>query len=416
MPILAGPPTDHSARARFRTLPGHDTHPAKLDLEPRLAPDHLARTLDHVVDRLDLSALRACYGATGSAAHPPERLRRVVLYERRRGHHSPAAWHRDACECEPVRWLLRGAEVSRSCWYTFRDRVGPLLLARNQHVLAQAVDAGVTTATRGAEDGTLVAANASRHKLVNQATLLKRAACLATVVAADQQPEVAAAGVDGARASLGAEAVGPGPARESVASVVRPAPVPASAATAGIGPAASAAAAAAAVPPARPQGMASSVAGRRQQQQRLEQAQQRREALQDRNQKKWASQRRAADAIVRSLGDPEAVVGRDKEKVYRPLYNVQVVDDLESPLILGYEVFAQPNDTGVLGTMLAQVRQQVGHDLEVLLAEAAEAGGADLAAAERAPVTVQAPVPGDGVEQPKQIPKREFTWQAAEQT
>src|SRR5205807_6825980 len=31
-------------------------------------------------------------------------------------------------------------------------------------------------------------------------------------------------------------------------------------------------------------------------------------------------------------------------------------------------------------------------------------------------VTVYAPVPGDGVENPKQIPKREFTWQAAEQT
>jgi hypothetical protein len=134
------------------------------------------------------------------------------------------------------------------------------------------------------------------------------------------------------------------------------------------------------------------------------------------NQQKWASKRKAAAAIVVSLSDPEAVVGRDKEKVYRPLYNVQVVADLDSPLVLAYEVFAQQNDAGVLGELLARVRQQVGHGLAVMLADTAYAGGADLAAAAREGVTVYAPVPGDGVEKPKQIPKREFVWQAAEQT
>jgi transposase len=357
--------------------PWHDNHPAKLELEERLAADHLARGIDQAVDRLDLTALWACYGGTGSEAHPPERLLRVVLYETRRGHHAPAHWHRDAQECEPVRWLLRGCVVSRSCWYAFRDRLGPLLLDLNGQVLRQAIAAGITPATRGAEDGTLVAANASRHKLVNQATLQQRVECLAAAVAADQHRMEAS------------------PATEAAA-----VPPPA----------------AGAVPPAPPRWLASSSAGRRQQQQRLERAQQRREELQGLNQKKWASKRRACEAIVLSLGDPEAVVGRDKEKVYRPLYNVQIVDDLDSPLILGYEVFAQQNDTGVLGTLLVQVQQQLGHRLLVLLADTAYAGGADLAAAEREGVTVYAPVPGDGVEKPKQIPKRQFTWQAAEQT
>jgi len=42
--------------------------------------------------------------------------------------------------------------------------------------------------------------------------------------------------------------------------------------------------------------------------------------------------------------------------------------------------------------------------------------GADLAAAAvAAGVTVYAPVPGDGVENPKQIPKRDFVWVASEQ-
>ncbi len=427
MPILAAHPTANSAHGRFRTLPWHDSHPAKLDLEQRLAPDHLARTLDQAVDHLDLSALWARYGGTGSEAHPPERLLRVVLYEMRRGQHTPAAWHRDARECEPVRWLLRGGVVSRSCWYAFRDRLGPLLLDLNQQVLVQALDAGITTARRGAEDGTLVAANASRHKLVNQATLQKRAELVAAAVAADQQPVVAAAGagvaaaaapaVDarapaaaaeaGTTAGAGAAAVvGPEPARPTVGSVALPAPLPAAAVTA----------AATAATPAPPRWLASSAAGRQQQQQRLERAQQRMEELQGHNQRKWPSKRRATDTIVLSLGDAEAVVGRDKEKVYRPLYNVQIVDDLDSPLILGYGVLAQQNDTGVLGTLLAQVRRQVGHGLEVMLADTAYAGGADLAAAAREGVTLYAPVPGDGVDQPKQIPKREFTWLAAEQT
>jgi transposase len=375
MYILPDPRTANSTRARCRTPPWHDDHPARRDIELRLAPDHLARTIDRAAARLDLSALRATYGRTGSEAHPPERLLRVVLYQTRRGRHSPADWHRDARECEPVRWLLRGAVVSRSCWYAFRDRVAPLLLDLNAQVLAQALAAGLTTATRAAQDGTLVAANASRHKLVNQAALEKRVAQLAVACAND-----------------------------------RPAAVPTAGAAAAAVPTAGVAA------PAAPAWLAASAAGRQRQQQRLGRAQQRLAELRGQNQQKWPSKRKAAAAIVVSLSDPEAVVGRDKEKVYRPLYNVQVVADLDSPLVLGYEVFAQQNDAGVLGRLLAQVRQQLGHGLQVLLADTAYAGGADLAAAAREGVTVYAPVPGDGVEKPKQIPKREFAWQAAEQT
>jgi transposase len=353
MPILAGPRPANNACPRFRTPPWHDTHPARLELEQRLAPDHLARILDQAVARLDLTALRATYGRTGSEAHPPERLLRAVLYEIRRGRPRPAEWHRDARECEPVRWLLRGAVVARSCWYAFRDRVAPLLPDLNAQVVAQALGAGLTTATRAAGDGTLVAANASRHKLVNAATLQKRAEQLAAAGATD---------------------------------------------------------------PAPPAWLAASAVGRRQQQRRRQRAQQRLAELRGQEQQKWPSKRKSAAALVVSWSDPEAVVGRDKEKVFRPLYNVQVFDDLDSPLILGYEVFAQQNDAGVLGAMLERVRQQVGHGLQVALVDAAYAGGADLAAAARQGVTVYAPVPGDGVEKPKQIPKRDFTWLASEQT
>jgi transposase/type II secretory pathway pseudopilin PulG len=381
--IVAGRRLPNSARPRFRSLPWHDTHPAKLDIERRLDPGHLARTFECALDRLDCGALYAAYGNTGSAAHSPARLLAVVLYEIRRGRHSPAQWHRDARECEPVRWLLRGSVVARSCWYAFRDRVAPLLPDFHRQVLALALDAGLTPATRAADDGTLVAANASRHKVVNLATLEKRALPLAAALAEDQRQAAA-------------------PAAPAAATTLAPA-VPATAVPA-----------AAAV--AQPAWLAASVAGRQQQQQRLEQARQRLQELHGNNQHKWPSKQKQADAIVVSLSDPQAVVGRDKEKVFRPLYNVQVLADLDSPLILGYAVFAQQNDAGVLGTMLVQARQQLGHGLDVVLVDGAYASGADLAAAQREGVTVYAPVPGDGVAQPKQIPKREFTWLAAEQT
>ena len=51
---------------------------------------------------------------------------------------------------------------------------------------------------------------------------------------------------------------------------------------------------------------------------------------------------------VISTSDFQAALGRDKEKVFRPLYNLQVVQDIESPLVLGYEVFAQATDAGTL--------------------------------------------------------------------
>src|SRR5208337_873918 len=67
-----------------------------------------------------------------------------------------------------------------------------------------------------------------------------------------------------------------------------------------------------------------------------------------RNARRPRDQRQDAEKIVISTSDFQAALGRDKEKVFRPLYNLQVVQDIESPLVLGYEVFAQATDAGTL--------------------------------------------------------------------
>jgi transposase len=360
-----------TAPVAFAPPPWTDDDPRRAELAQRLDDDHLARRLDQAVARLDLTPLWQSYAGTGSLPCRPDLMLRAVLYEVQRGRHSPAAWHRDAAETEPVRWLLRGGTPSRSCWYAFRDRVAPFLDAFHRQTLQQAVAGGLTPATRGAEDGTLVAANASRHKMVHAATPDKRAAALAAAVAADEggaaAPAAAGAAVEGGATTAAAW-------------------------------------------------MAKTPVGRRTQQKRIKQAQKRMNELQTRNRGKRSSKRKAADKVVVSVSDPEAVAGRDKEKVYRPLYNVQVVDDLDSPFVLGYEVFARQNDAGLLATMLARLTEGLGHPLQTLLADTAYAGGADLAAAARAGATPYAPTPADGKKKEKQIPKSQFAWLGTEET
>lgn len=48
-----------------------------------------------------------------------------------------------------------------------------------------------------------------------------------------------------------------------------------------------------------------------------------------------ASQRKAAEQAVICVTEPEAAIGKDKSKVYRPLYDVQRMRDLDSPFLLG---------------------------------------------------------------------------------
>jgi transposase len=376
--ILASAASSASQTRRFAAALWHDDDPRRLELGQRLAPDHLARRIEQMVARLDLTPLRQAYAGVGSLPHCPSLLLCAILYETQRGQHSPAAWSRDARECEPLRWLLRGIVPSRSCWYAFRDRSADLLDELNEQLLHQAIAEEFTPAQRGSLDGTLIAANASRHKLANEATLTRRIEQLAVAdVPASPTP------------AAGDTLLSPMPAATE-ASVPQGPPSP------------------------RPAWMAGTPQGRQQQKTRLGQAQRRMESRQQYNSQKRSSKRKQRSKVVVSLSDPEAVVGLDKEKVFRPLYNVQVLDDLDSPLILGYGVYAQANDAGLLGPMLTRTTQLLGQSLRQVLADTAYAGGADLAIAAAAGVTLLAPLPQEGPS--KQLPKSAFLWQPEEQS
>jgi hypothetical protein len=161
--------------------------------------------------------------------------------------------------------------------------------------------------------------------------------------------------------------------------------------------------------------MAQRPAGRPQQLARYGQAQEQLAQRHARNRGKSPSKQTDPAQLVVSTSDVQAALGLDKEKVFRPLYNVQVADDLDSPLVLGYEVFAQPNDAGLLGALLQRTQELVGHGLQVVLADTAYAGGADLQAAD-AGVTVYAPLPKENAGAAQHLPKSAFVWLAQEQT
>jgi transposase len=359
------PPRDYPHLDRFAAPPWDPTSPERLAIDDDLPADHLARAIDEAVDRLDLTDLFASCAGVGSKPHRPDLMLKIVSDEIQTGHHSPGQWAEDTPDRRGLLWLGRGIKPSRSRCYAFRDRIGPRLLVWNRQVLQGAVAQGLTTARSGSLDGTLIAANASRHRLLNLARLDRRLQELDRVIAADE------AGRD---------------------------------------------------PGAIPGWMARRPATRRRQRHRFQEARRALRTEHARNARRPGDRRQEPDKIVISAGDPEAPLGRDKEKVFRPLYNFQVVQDTSSPLVLGYEVFAQASDAGTLMPLRQRVYDLTGIWLKEVLADSGYASALDLFDCARAGVELYAPYQeNDGTERRRarrprrQIPKGEFTWRPEEQ-
>jgi transposase len=407
MTMVPSPRLAHQRTDRFAPLPWQPQHPQRLAIEAELPQDHIARFIDQAVRQLDLEPLFADYGGTGSLPHPPDRLLAAVLFQIHRGRHSPAQWLLDAYENAPTRWLLRGLRPSRSCWYNFRDRIATFVDDLSRQILQQAIAAGISLAQRASLDGTSIAANASRRKLVNETVLGQRLTLLDQAVGADQNPPPLPASLAPDTSDFAMAAATP--ATTSPASGPTPDTDPAGQAELPTPPAMQAQGAT-----ARPGWMAPTVRGRQRQQRRLQQAQKRMEQLQARNSNKRSSKRSKRDKVLVSPSDPEAALGQDKDKIFRPLYNVQLVRDLDSPLLLSCEVFAQPNDAGLLAPMLQKTKVLSGRPLAAVLVDSAYAGGADLADAAEEGTTVYASLPKESKPEGKKLSKSLFVYVAEE--
>lgn len=353
---------------RFAPTPWTEDSKEWRALDDGLPADHLARRVARAVEMLDLGPLFDSYLSVGKKALRPDLLLKLVLYEMQYERPSPAQWARDVRENNPVRWLLFGLEPSRTRLYDFRDRIAPFLDNWITDVLQIAVVEGLTQGKRVALDGTSVAAHASRRQLLNEKRLQKRRTA-----------------IDDALRSLDRE--------ESATD--------------------------------KPGWLAKTEAGLHEQKQRYEHADR---VLRQRlaaNAQKLSSKRKPVKKILVSPADPDAILARDKFDVFRPLYNVQLLRDLDSPLIFAYGVFTQNNDNGVLEPMVERMADSVGVKPEKILVDSGYVSIQSLVFCAAAGITLYGPCQENDYSktngkkrqsnQHTKLPKSNFTWLPEEQ-
>jgi Transposase DDE domain len=433
---------------RLIPVPLPDSHPDWLELDRQLPQDHLARRIRALVEQLDLACLFDSLAGVGSRAHPPDLLLQLALFEVQRKHLSPADWFLHSRESVPARWLLRGLRPARCVLYRFRDRLPQELLdVLNTQVLRLAQDEGHTPAAHAALDGTFHAAHGSRHQLVNAKTLDQRCEQLDAVLALEQgcgvdasapaSPPPASLAASGPLPPTGTDLVGPtsNPGLPAATAAVACSQSPPPAAVSN--PAAVAGTAAWAVPAPQPGWMARSRKGRQRQRRRYEQARQTlRSRLADHERKQRRqrkAKRRPPERVKICPSEPEAVLGKDKCKVFRPLYNTQILQDVDSPFVLGYGVYASVTDAGLLPPLLERAKALTGRELDELLADGIYGRLLDARYCQEHGVQLYAPVaatssPEQGPDQDpskdkpkgkdkeKLLGKEAFAWQEQEQT
>ena len=247
--------------------PLSEDSPQWQELDETFGATHRARIVEQVVNGIDRQVLESAYRQVGSVAYPPELMLKMVLFEILDGRTSPAQWCRDAHASLPLRWLGRGIRPSRSAWYAFRDRIGSVLLDVHQVLIRQAVQEGLLDPQQGVLDGTTIRACASRHRMIHHQTLTRRREELRAAIAQDAREEPPEA--------------------------------------------------------ALPAWMAKTRYGRLEQAIRYDQAQEALQVRLEENAKKRKDKRLKEHPVVINPSDPQAPPGRDKEKVFTPLYTAE---------------------------------------------------------------------------------------------
>jgi hypothetical protein len=307
--MLATAPAARQATPRFRTLP--PLSPDRFAAAPVLAD------LVAFVATLDLRPLQQSYRGRGSDAWPVDRLLVLALFQLHHGQPSPADWHRQAATHIHLRLLLEQSVPARSTLYAFRDRLaGPLeqihriwLQQHGQNCPQLGQEIGI--------DGTFCALQASRHNLLSENSLQRRLRLLSLRRWLEDRAAYLDRGVGPLRAIL---------LWLALACYCRHHTVD--------------------CPGRWPAWLAQTPQGRDRQEQRYQQALQ---TLQARAAAATAQRPSRRPACARlNPSAPQAVLGRDKQQVYRPLVNAQIAVDLHSGLVTALVLVAQANDANQL--------------------------------------------------------------------
>jgi len=124
-----------------------------------------------------------------------------------------------------------------------------------------------------------------------------------------------------------------------------------------------------------------------------------------------------------SLSEPEAPFGRDKEKVYCPLYTAEFMVEPQSLMIFCWDVFAQATDTGTLLPMLDRAQPLVEHRLKKVLVDSGYVTLLDLQGCQQRNIELIGPVQENSFTAEKQatsqrVPnnRHEFIWMPDQNT
>jgi transposase len=301
------------------------------------------------------------YRGSGSEPYDPVVLLKMVLYQYLKGNQSPATWYEEARLNEAMQWLGRGYVPSRRTWYHFRDRAGEFIDELHEQIVAEALEQGLDP-TVGVQDGTAVAACASRHRMVNRSTLEKRIGQLASVLQGEFDEEL-------------------------------------------------------------PRWVPPTESGRRDLAERMHKASQVLAERIAKNAGKPSDKRKDPEKIQVSLSDPDAPLGRDKLKVFRPLYTVQYVVAPVSQLIMAYGCEPEVTDVGTLAPMIDRTQKAVRGQLRTMIADAAYCSIVDLQDCLPREIELLAPVQSNAFTESKktaqpnpQIPRNEFDWDKTKQS
>lgn len=134
------------------------------------------------------------------------------------------------------------------------------------------------------------------------------------------------------------------------------------------------------------------------------------------NAERPSGKRRDPEKIQVSLSDPIAPLGRDKLKVFRPLDTVQYVVAPASDLIMSYGCEPDVTDVGTLAPMIDRTQRIVRRRLKTMMADAAYCSIVDLQDCRERKVELLAPVQTNSITESKakggsrKIPRTEFDW------
>lgn len=144
------------------------------DISKMVAEDHIARLINDIVDRIDLSPIIKYYSDSGQNAYHPRMLLKVLFYAYATGTRSSRRIARKLEEDVIYLWLAGMQKPDFRTIALFRQQRLREIKAVFVEIVNLCVEMGITKIGRVFIDGTKIEANASGHKMIYLKSLKRR--------------------------------------------------------------------------------------------------------------------------------------------------------------------------------------------------------------------------------------------------